>query len=120
MDGSTIGPIIITVVVVISLAAWPIVVAYAARHPASKLTPSLATAGLSAATGAGPGGFAGPEIAMSGRRRKELVAANADLILASELSAHAYAIHFEAQMRGGKVRQLLHARPLGHGRSLRP
>jgi hypothetical protein len=49
------------------------------------------------------------EIAMSGRRRKELVAANADLILASELSAHAYVVHFEAQMRGGKVRRLLHA-----------
>jgi hypothetical protein len=49
------------------------------------------------------------EIAMSGRRRKELVAANADLIMASELSARAYAIHFEAQMRGGKVRRLLYA-----------
>jgi hypothetical protein len=49
------------------------------------------------------------EIAMSDRRRKELVAANADLILASELSAHAYVVHFEAQMRGGKVRRLLHA-----------
>jgi hypothetical protein len=49
------------------------------------------------------------EIAMSDRRRKELVAANADLILASELSAHAYVVHFEAQMRGGKMRRLLHA-----------
>ena len=46
---------------------------------------------------------------MSGRRRKELVTADADLILASELSAHAYVAHFEAQMRGGKVRRLLHA-----------
>ena len=49
------------------------------------------------------------EIAMSDRRRKELVAANADLILASELSAHAYVAHFEAQMRGGKVRRLFYA-----------
>ena len=49
------------------------------------------------------------EIAMSGRRREELVAANADLILASELSAHAYVAHFEAQMRGGKVRRLFYA-----------
>jgi hypothetical protein len=48
------------------------------------------------------------EIAMSDRR-KESVAANADLILASELSAHAYLVHFEAQMRGGKVRRLLYA-----------
>jgi len=46
---------------------------------------------------------------MSDRRRKELVTANADLIWASELSAHAYLVHFEAQMRGGKVRRLLHA-----------
>ena len=46
---------------------------------------------------------------MSDRRRKELVAANADLILASELGAHAYVVHFEAQMRGGKMRRLLYA-----------
>jgi hypothetical protein len=46
---------------------------------------------------------------MSGRRRKELVAANAALMLASEASARAYVVHFEAQMRGGKVRRLLHA-----------
>ena len=46
---------------------------------------------------------------MSGRRRKELVAANAYLILASEASARAYVVHFEAQMRGGKVRRLLYA-----------
>jgi hypothetical protein len=49
------------------------------------------------------------EIAMSGRRRKELVTADADLILASELSAHAYVVHFEAQMRGGKVCRVLYA-----------
>jgi hypothetical protein len=49
------------------------------------------------------------EIAMSGRRRKELAAANAYLILASEASARAYVVHFEAQMHGGKVRRLLHA-----------
>jgi hypothetical protein len=83
----------------------------------------LPAAGLSAGTGAGPGGFADPtdmshrdqvvnvksEIAMSGRRRKELVAANADLILASELSVRAYVVHFEAQMRDGKARRLLYA-----------
>jgi hypothetical protein len=174
MDGSSID-LIITVVVVISLAAWLIGVFYAVNHPAwkhgpaaprqarptalpgaavphviaarqgpvragrtrrrwlRKLTPSLPAAGLSAGTGAGPGGFADPadmshrdqvvngksQIAMSGRRRKEPVAANADLILASELSAHPYAVHFEAQMRGGKVGQLLYARPLGRARFLR-
>jgi len=114
MDGSAIGPIIITVVVVISLAAWPIAVAYAARHPAARQGPVRADR----TRRRWPVANVKSEIAMSGRRRKELVAANADLILASELSAHAYAVHFEAQMRGGKVRQLLYARPLGRARFL--
>ena len=40
MDRSAIDPIIIAVVVVISLAAWPIAVVYAARHPARKHGPA--------------------------------------------------------------------------------
>jgi hypothetical protein len=40
---------------------------------------------------------------MNRRRRDELVEARADLILADELAAAAYADHFEAQMRPGKV-----------------
>jgi hypothetical protein len=33
----------------------------------------------------------------------------ADLILASDLGVHAYAVHFEAQMRRGRIRRLLYA-----------
>jgi hypothetical protein len=203
MDRSAIGPIIIAVVVVVSLAAWPIAVVYAARHPARKHGPAsphqarptalagaaaplrhrteipcperqpaktgpMVTAGTNEAcdrcgpavraayradlqgelylcghctnqlspalsaqgwtiwrigeyagrppasyaspAGAGPGGQDAAEMtadadAEPGSRGP----ANADLILASELSARAYAAHFEAQMRGGKVRRLLHA-----------
>jgi hypothetical protein len=45
---------------------------------------------------------------MSRRQREKLVRARADLILASEFTAEAYAAHFEAQLRGGKVRRLLY------------
>ena len=41
------------------------------------------------------------------RHRDELVEARADLILADELAAAAYADHFGAQMRPAKVRKLL-------------
>jgi hypothetical protein len=46
---------------------------------------------------------------MDGRRDTELVEAHADLILADSVSVKAYGCHFEAQMRHGRVRQLLHA-----------
>ncbi len=45
---------------------------------------------------------------MSGRRRNNLVAARADLILGGELTAEAYAVHFEAQMNRGQVRKALY------------
>ena len=41
------------------------------------------------------------------RHRDELVEARTHLILADELAAAAYADHFEAQMRLGKVRKSL-------------
>jgi ribosomal protein S27AE len=202
MDGSAIDPIIITVVVVISLAAWPIAVAYAARHPAwehgpaaphqarptalpgaaaplprteipcpvrqpaetrpmvtagtneacdrcgpavaaayrvdrqgelylcghctNQLSPALSAQGWTiwpisecasrpaasypSPAGAGPGGQDAAEMAAEADAEPGARGpANADLILASELSAHAYAVHFEAQMRGGKVHRLLRA-----------
>ena len=40
------------------------------------------------------------------RRRDELVEARADLVLADELAAAAYADHFEAQMHPGRVPRL--------------
>jgi hypothetical protein len=40
------------------------------------------------------------------RRRDELVEARADLVLADELAAGAYADHFEAQMHPGRVATL--------------
>lgn len=46
---------------------------------------------------------------MDGRRDDELVEARAELILAGELSIEAYGRHFETQMRGGRIRRLLHA-----------
>jgi hypothetical protein len=46
---------------------------------------------------------------MPGRRRSELVEAHADLILSGELSAGAYMVHFEVQMRRSRLRRLLHA-----------
>lgn len=44
---------------------------------------------------------------MDGRRRMQMVAEHADLILASEPTIHTWAVHFEAQMRRGKIRRLL-------------
>lgn len=49
------------------------------------------------------------ELAMTRRQRNELVAVRADLILADEPAAEAYELHFEAQLRRGKVRRLLYA-----------
>ena len=46
---------------------------------------------------------------MNGKRDNELVEARADLILADELSAKAYGLHFEIQMRRGRIRWLLYA-----------
>jgi hypothetical protein len=44
---------------------------------------------------------------MTGRQRSKVVEAHADLILADEPSAEAYAAYFETQMHRGKVRRLL-------------
>jgi hypothetical protein len=46
---------------------------------------------------------------MNGRRDTELVEARADLILVDKLSAKAYGLHFETQMRRGRIRRLLYA-----------
>ena len=46
---------------------------------------------------------------MTRRQRNELVAVRVDLILADEPAAEAYKLHFEAQLRRGKVRRLLYA-----------
>lgn len=46
---------------------------------------------------------------MTGRRPTKLAEQRADLILASEASRHAYATHFETQMRRGTIRRLLYA-----------
>jgi len=43
------------------------------------------------------------------RDRNELVAVRAAFILADEPAVKAYTLHFEAQMRRGKVRRLLYA-----------
>jgi hypothetical protein len=46
---------------------------------------------------------------MTRRQRNELVAVRAAVILADDPTVKAYAVHFEAQMRRGKVRRLLYA-----------
>ena len=46
---------------------------------------------------------------MTRRQRAMTVEARADLILADESSATAYAAHFEAQLHDGRVRRLLYA-----------
>ena len=46
---------------------------------------------------------------MTRRQRNELVAVRAELILADKPTAKAYKLHFEAQLRRGKVRRLLYA-----------
>ncbi|MGD0928396.1 MAG: hypothetical protein ABR926_24750 [Streptosporangiaceae bacterium] len=64
-----------------------------------------------------PGDLGGPHsnqqesrgLAMTRRQRNELVTAHADLILADEPAVEAYTLHFEAQMRRGKVWRLLSA-----------
>ena len=43
---------------------------------------------------------------MNSRWNNELVEARADLILVDELSAKAYGLHFETQMRRGRFRRL--------------
>lgn len=42
-------------------------------------------------------------------RRARLVEERADLIFATDLGLHAFAAHFEAQMRRGRIRRLLYA-----------
>jgi hypothetical protein len=54
---------------------------------------------------------------MNGRRDIELVEARADLILVDELSAKAYELHFETQMRRGRIRGLLYASCLHFARA---
>jgi hypothetical protein len=46
---------------------------------------------------------------MTRRQRNELVAVRADLILADEPAAEEYKLHFEGQLRRGKVRRFLYA-----------
>ena len=46
---------------------------------------------------------------MTRGQRNELAEEHADLILAGELTAEAYVIHFEAQMHSGKMRKLIYA-----------
>jgi len=46
---------------------------------------------------------------MTGEGNAESAEARADLILGDEVSAKAYASHFEAQLRVGKIRRLLWA-----------
>ena len=46
---------------------------------------------------------------MTRRQRDELVAVRTDFILAEAAAVEAYRLHFEAQMRRGKIRGLLHA-----------
>ena len=46
---------------------------------------------------------------MNGKRDTELIEARADLILVDELSAKAYGLNFESQMRRGRIRRLLYA-----------
>jgi hypothetical protein len=54
---------------------------------------------------------------MIGRQRNRLVEERADLILADEVTAAAYAVHFEAQMHRSKVRKLLHTSYLQFARN---
>lgn len=54
---------------------------------------------------------------MNGRRDTELVEARADLILVDETSAKAYGLHFETQMRRGRIRRLLYASCLHFARA---
>jgi hypothetical protein len=54
---------------------------------------------------------------MTRRQRNELVAVRADLILADEPAAEAYKLHFEGQLRRGKVRRLFHATYVHYARA---
>jgi hypothetical protein len=54
---------------------------------------------------------------MTRRQRTIAVEAHADLILADEPSAEAYAAYFETQMRRGKVRRLLYTSYLWFARA---
>jgi hypothetical protein len=45
---------------------------------------------------------------MTGRQRMQLVEERADLILASKPDEHEFVVHFESQMRRGKIRRLLY------------
>ena len=54
---------------------------------------------------------------MNRRRDSELIEARADLILVDELSAKVYGLHFETQMRRGRIRRLLYATCLHFARA---
>ena len=54
---------------------------------------------------------------MTARRRTQLAEQHADLILASEPGLHAYAAHFDTQMRRGTIRRLFYAGYLHFARS---
>lgn len=54
---------------------------------------------------------------MTRRQRNEMVEARADLILADEPSAGAYAAYFETQMHRAKVRRLLYTSYLWFARA---
>jgi hypothetical protein len=54
---------------------------------------------------------------MTGRRRDNLVAERADLILGGKPTAEAYAVHFEAQMYRGKLREALYVSYLHFARA---
>jgi hypothetical protein len=54
---------------------------------------------------------------MMRRQRNELVEVRADLILADEATAAAYAVHFEAQLRRRKARKLLNTSCLRFARN---
>jgi hypothetical protein len=45
---------------------------------------------------------------MTSRRRAQLAEERANLILASKLDVHEYVVHFEAQVRRGRIRRLLY------------
>jgi len=54
------------------------------------------------------------------RERNKVVEARADLILGGELTAEAYGVHFETQMRRIKLRRLLYISYLQFTRACAP
>jgi hypothetical protein len=54
---------------------------------------------------------------MMRRQRNQLVEVRADLILADEVTAAAYAVHFDAQLKRSKARKLLNTSCLQFART---